>query len=228
MLRDLFGDTPQVEAIEKIVENTDDWHKFASKKEIINHLKTSEEEIGSFNEDFLKLLYLVKYELSEIYRILSLKDKIDNILPNKPSFKEEFDEISKNYFLYEKEFVKRFFTERYGLISYVNHITPVINSHFKDYQKMIVFNQDPEFDSLSNIRIYIKSSEEFKERDEETLNKLKNEIRKCNLFPNDIKNICSIKLDCNGWYFNDYGNGEEYERFIEIYKDFNEKIMEIF
>ena len=34
---------------------------------------------------------------------------------------------------------------------------------------MIVFNQDPEFDSLSNIRIYIKSSEEFKERDEETL-----------------------------------------------------------
>lgn len=228
MLKDLFGDTPQVEAIEKIVENTDDWHKFPTKTEIIENLKISEEELENFDEDFLKLVYLVKYRLSEIYRILSLKDEIDKILPDKPSFKDEFDEISKNYLLYEKEFVKRFFTERYGLINYVNHITPIINSHFEDYQKMIVFNQDPEFDSLSNIIIYIESSEEFEERDEETLNRLKHEIKKCDLFPRNIKNICSIELDCYGWYFNDDDYSEEYERFIEIYKKSNEKIMEIF
>ena len=88
-----------------------------------------------FDEDFLKLLYLVKYELSKIYRILRLKDEINKILPNKSSFKEEFDEISKNYWLYEKEFIKRFFTERYGLINYVNHITPIINSHLKIIKK---------------------------------------------------------------------------------------------
>lgn len=222
MLKDLFGDTPQVEAIEKIIKSNDDWHRFFSKEEIINDLGISKETLDGFDEDFLKLVYLAKYKLSDIYEILTLKDDIDRILPEKPSFRKEYGKVSKNYQLYEEEYVKMFFTERYGLVSYVNHITPIINSYFKSQPKMIVFNPDPEIDSLSRITIYIKSC------DEETLKELKKELRNCDLFPNDIKFRCSVKLDCHEWYFNNADIDESYLRYCDFYGDSNEKIFELF
>ena len=126
MLEYLFGDTPQVKAIEKIIKSNADCNTFPSKEEI-NDFGISNETLDSFDEDFLKLIYLTKYQLSNIHKTIIIKDKIDKILPEKPSFMEEFEKISKNYRIYEEEYVKIFFTKRYGLINYVNHITPIIN-----------------------------------------------------------------------------------------------------
>lgn len=203
MLEYLFGDTPQVNVIEKIIKSNDDyWHTFPSKNEIINDLEIPKETLDCFDEEFLTLLYLVKYKLSDIYKILTLKDEIDRILPNKPSFNEEFDKISQNYILYKKECVKSFLTNHYGLVNYVNHITPIINRYFKDYPKMIVFHQDPEIDSLSHVGIYIKSSEYQMDKDKEILKELKHELRNDNSFPNEIKFYCSVRLDSYELYFN--------------------------
>lgn len=229
MLKDLFGDTPQVEALEKIAKCLEDYTCiFPSKDEITNDLEITSETLDSFDEDFLKLAYLVKNELFEIYRVLSLKDEIDKILPKNHSFNEEFEKISENFILYEKKFVKAFLTENYGLVSYINHITPIVNRYFQDYPKMIVFHKDPEIYSLSRIVIYIKSSEDAESKDEETLKKLDDELRNFNLFPKDIKFLCSIRLDCYEIYFNDDGISNEYRKYWEFYSEKYEKILELF
>lgn len=224
MLEDLFGDTPQVEVIEKLVEFLDDYdYSFPGVKEITTDLETTQELLNGFDEDFLKMAYLVKYELMEIYRILKLKKEIDELLSDKPSFKEEFDKLSQNYQFYEEEMVKDFLTKRYGLISYANHITPIINSYFQENPKIIVFNPDPECDPLSNISICIKSSKDSKEK--EKLKKLNEELKNFNLFPNAIKSICRVKLDCYE-YFNDDEIDAHYELFYELYRDSNKKLLE--
>ena len=90
---------------------------------------------------------------------------------------------------------------------------------------MIVFHQDPEIDSLSHIGIYIKSSND---NDEENLKKLKRELRNIDLFPNDIKFICSVKLDSYRVYFNDDEPDESYLRYCEFCGESNKKILELF
>lgn len=94
MLEDLFGDTPLVEGIEKIVEFLEDYkYSFPGVNEITTDLGITQELLNGFDEDFLKMTYLVKYELMEIYRILKLKKDmiLEEIfsrheLPKKPYF----------------------------------------------------------------------------------------------------------------------------------------------
>ena len=227
MLEDLFGDTPHVEVIGRIVEFLEDYeYSFPGTNEITTDLEITPDLLNGFDEDFLKMAYLVKYELMEIYRILKLKKEIDEILPDKPSFKEEFDKLSQNYQFYEEEMVKDFLTRRYGLISYVNHITPIVNSYFQENPKIIVFNPDSECDPLSNITIHIKIAKNSKEKEKEKLKKLNKELKNFNLFPNPIKSICWVELDCYESYFDDDEIDDHYKLFYESYRDSNKKLLE--
>ena len=70
---------------------------------------------------------------------------------------EDIKILSKNFEIHNALKVKEFLGKNSELILYINRITPLINNHFPDYKKCITFCQDPEFDGLDDITIYINS-----------------------------------------------------------------------
>ncbi len=111
----------------------------------------------------------------------------------KPSFDSEFDELSKEYKIHKSQHVKEFIENNCGLLDYINKITPIINIYFPKHLKCITFCRDYEFEELTDITIYIKSSDDSFDDDCERFDELEIEIIKMNGF-SKIKNLVSMDL----------------------------------
>lgn len=192
MLEDLFDNTQKLKIIEEIVKNNNDyWETFPSE----NDMKQKFPECEYITEAFLNDIYLIKYELKKIYKTIALKKEVEKILPNDSSFDDEFNKLSRNFKIHEKGRVLRFLKESYGLVYYINDITPLVNEYFGDYEKIIVFNQDPEFDDLSDIIINIKSSEENYDEESKILDEFYNEKRNYKKYPYGVSKNLNVMFN---------------------------------
>lgn len=111
-----------------------------------------------------------------------------NIMP----IDEEFDKLSKYYTINNIEQVTNFIKEHDALLDYIKSITPLISNYFPNNEKIIDFCEDPEFDSLDFIMIYIKSSN--LDKDWETLQKLEHERITAIRIPKNIIGLISLDL----------------------------------
>ena len=103
-------------------------------------------------------------------------------------------EITENYEIHNCELVMDFLKRNIGLLEYINAITPLINNHFPDYGKCMTFSQDPEFDELDDITIYISTFKSSFEDDWRKLDELEREIFYITEFSTIIKGFVCLDL----------------------------------
>ena len=110
------------------------------------------------------------------------------------SFDDEFKKLSKDYEIHKTKQVKKFIDEHNPLLAYINAITPLINKYFPEYKKCIIFSEDPEFEGLDDITIYIKSFKSSFDSDWKRLDELEDELFYITEFSRKIKSLVSLDL----------------------------------
>lgn len=107
---------------------------------------------------------------------------------------EDIQNLSQYYEIHKVHEVNDFIKKNVELIPYINRITPLINNHFPCYKKCLTFSQDPEFDELDDITIYINSLKSEFEADWRKLDELERELFHINEFSTKIKGLVSVDL----------------------------------
>ena len=136
--------------------------------------------------DFRKIMELKIMQISQdnFYPTASAENNLDG----------EMERLSKNFEIHKLIELKNFLQKNAGLIQYIDRITPIINSHFPDYKKCITFCQDPEFEELDDITIYINSLKTEFDKDWKQLDKLERELFYIKDFSTEIKGLISMDL----------------------------------
>ena len=124
------------------------------------------------------------------YPVISSKNEIG--LTAMTNFDEEFEKLSKNYTLQDIEKIKCFIKNHKIILSYIHEITPLINTYFPHYQKIIEFCEDPEFSDLDFIMIYIKGRSY--DEDYENLKRFENEPLYMTKFSRNINGLVCVDL----------------------------------
>ena len=107
-------------------------------------------------------------------------------------FDEEFEKLSDNYTLQDKEKIKNFIKNHENILSYIHEITPLINNYFPHYQKIITFCEDPEFSELDFVMIYIKGFSY--DEDYKNLKRFENEPLFLSKFSRNINGLLCVDL----------------------------------
>lgn len=107
-------------------------------------------------------------------------------------FDREFDKLSKDYTIHDIGDVKSFIEEHENILNFIHDLTPLINTYFPKYEKIIEFCKDPEFSDLDFIMIYI-DGESFDD-DYETLTRFKNEELYMSKFSKKINGLVCVDL----------------------------------
>lgn len=108
------------------------------------------------------------------------------------NFDEKFEELSKNYSLHNVKQLKTFIKKHENILDFIHGITPLINKYFPNYKKSIEFCEDPEFNDLDFVMIYINCS--IYEKDRKTLEKFKNEPLYMSKFSKKINGLVCVGL----------------------------------
>lgn len=151
--------------------------------------------IGSdYQKDFITLkefekepVYLSKYK-RKIYGKVSVAVRT----MNNTDFNKRFNELSQYYELYNPEQLKSFIRDRENALEFIHEITPLMNEYFPNYDKVLEFCEDPEFESLNSIIIYIKGNDYHK--DKLILNKFVKEPLYRFKFAKKINGLVSVSL----------------------------------
>lgn len=110
------------------------------------------------------------------------------------SLDKNIEDLSKNYEIHKPQEVKEFFEDYDELVQYISSITPLIDKHFPDYKKCLTFCQDPEFEELDDITIYIHSFKSQFDTDWKKLDELEKELFYLDGFSNQTKGLISVDL----------------------------------
>lgn len=110
------------------------------------------------------------------------------------SLDKNIEDLSKNYEIHKPQEVKEFFEDYDELVQYISSITPLIDKHFPDYMKCLTFCQDPEFEELDDITIYIHSFKSQFDTDWKKLDELEKELFYLDGFSNQTKGLISVDL----------------------------------
>lgn len=113
-------------------------------------------------------------------------------LNNKSNFENEFDKLLKNYRIHEANDVKLFIKQHENILGFLHDITPLINEYFPNYEKIIEFRKDPEFNDLDFIMIYVESNDY--DKDSIILEKFKDEEIYMSKFSKKINGLVCVDL----------------------------------
>lgn len=106
----------------------------------------------------------------------------------------KFDDLSKSFEIHKADELKGFIKNNVGLIEYINCLIPLINNHFPNSKKCLTFSQDPEFDELDDVTIYIHTFKSDFDDDWKKLDELEKEIFYIDEFSNQIKGLVLLDL----------------------------------
>jgi hypothetical protein len=107
---------------------------------------------------------------------------------------EKIEKLSESYNIEKRQKVKEFVNNNPKLIQYLDKITPIINNYFPHNLKTLTFCEDPEFEELNDITIYIHTTESEYPADWKKYDELETEILTRNDFSTKIKQLVSISL----------------------------------
>ena len=122
---------------------------------------------------------------------------VENVFQNvsdRMDLEEYVEKLSHNYEIHKPHEVKDFIKKNVELIPYINRITPIINNRFPSYKKCLTFCQDPEFEELDDINIYISSLKSEFDADWKKLDELERELFHITEFSTKIKGLVSVDL----------------------------------
>lgn len=106
----------------------------------------------------------------------------------------EIKKLSKHYNVERKEKILNFIEDKPELVGYLDKITHITNKYFPKHFKTITFCEDPEFEELNDISIYIHTTESQYSNDWKKYDELETEILTMNEFSSKIKRLISISL----------------------------------
>ena len=132
------------------------------------------DSIISYDNNFPKEILLENYASLFIYQ-----------------FKEN---ILKEYSLINEDKIRNFIFRNDDLIELFQDINLLIKEYFNDYSCSLEFVQDPEFNSLNQLVIYIHGVESSFDDDWESLKQLKKDSRLLNISNRDVKSLVSVDL----------------------------------
>lgn len=134
----------------------------------------------------------MQLNMQKVQETAIISPKNENGMINVINFDEEFKKLSKNYTLHDMGKIKCFIEKHKIILDYIHEITPLINDYFPNYAKIIAFCEDPEFDELDYISIYVQGSS--LDEDWEILKKLKNEPIYMSKFSKNINGLVCVDL----------------------------------
>ena len=121
----------------------------------------------------------------------NLTHNFNQIIFNKNS--SDFN-VLNGYDLINTEDILKFILKHDGLIELLNKVNPLIKKYFSNYNHSMEFIQDPEFESLNQLLIYVSNDDSNFDNDWKLLGQLKTEIRSLNLSNNEIKRFLEVDL----------------------------------
>ena len=122
---------------------------------------------------------------------------VGNVHPNvsdRWDLEEDIEKLSHNYEIHKPHKVKDFIKRNAELVPYINRITPIIDNHFPSYKKCLTYCQDPEFEELDDITIYINSFRSEFDDYWKKLDELEKELFHITEFSTKIKGLVSVDL----------------------------------
>lgn len=108
------------------------------------------------------------------------------------TFDDNFDNLSPNYDMHNKDKVKSFIKKHTEILDYIHELTPILNEYFPNHEKFIEFCEDPEFSDLDFVMIWIECS--IYEKDKIILDQFKNEPLYLSKFSRNIKGLLCVEL----------------------------------
>ena len=109
-------------------------------------------------------------------------------------FDKKFDELYEDFLVFNNAELKKFIKSNDDLLLLIDKIYPLLNKYFPDFVFILDFNQDPEFESLNQVEIFIHIAESGYDENWNKLKLLNNEIDGLNEFPYSIKRLISVDL----------------------------------
>lgn len=106
-------------------------------------------------------------------------------------FQENF---LREYELINSNEIRNFIFKNDDLIELFHEINFLIKKYFNDYPCSLEFVQDPEFNSLNQLVIYVHGEESSFDEDWGILKQLNKEIRMLNISNKDVKSLVSVDL----------------------------------
>ena len=108
------------------------------------------------------------------------------------NFEDNFNKLSQNYEIENSDKLKEFIKKHENVLEYIRELTPLINKYFPNNEKSIEFCEDPEFDDLDFVMIYIECS--IYEKDKKTLDEFKKEPLYISKFSRNIRGLLCVEL----------------------------------
>ena len=110
------------------------------------------------------------------------------------SFEFKFNELYNKFNLSNPKEIYKFIMQNDDLFEYLDKIVILLHKFFQNKKYCLEFSLDPEIQDLSQLMIYINTTELYFDRDWEILRELNKEIRHIDEFPLTLKRLVSVDL----------------------------------
>lgn len=110
------------------------------------------------------------------------------------SFEFKFNELYNEFNLINPKEIYKFIIWNDDLFEYLDKIVILLHKFFQNKKYCLEFSLDPEIQDLSQLIIYINTSELSFDGDWELLRELNKEIRHIDEFPLSLKRLVSVDL----------------------------------
>lgn len=110
------------------------------------------------------------------------------------SFEFKFNELYNKFNLSNPKEIYKFIMQNDDLFEYLDKIVILLHKFFQNKKYCLEFSLDPEIQDLSQLIIYINTTELSFDRDWGVLRELNKEIRHIDDFPLTLKRLVSVDL----------------------------------
>lgn len=121
-------------------------------------------------------------------------DNVINVSKYFESFEFKFNELCEEFNLINPRDIHNFILLNDDLFEYLDKITFLLHTFFKDREYYLEFSLDPEIQALSQLILYVKCDESSFDDDWKMMRNLNKEIRHIEEFPSTLKKLLSVDL----------------------------------
>ena len=109
-------------------------------------------------------------------------------------FDKKFDELYDHFLVLNNTELKEFIKSHDDLLLLIDKINPLLKKIFPNFVYILDFNQDPEFQYLNQVVIYIHIGQSSFDENWALLRQLNKEIINIGEFPSQLKRLLSVDL----------------------------------
>lgn len=118
----------------------------------------------------------------------------ESIMEYDKFFIKKFNELYNQFHVLNNTELKEFIKNHDDLLLLIDKINPLLKKIFPNFVYILDFNQDPEFQYLNQVVIYIHIGQSSFDENWALLRQLNKEIRNIDEFPSQLKRLLSVDL----------------------------------